>query len=118
MFPEVTAANKNVATATDAVLTCTITEITQQVSVTWENSDNDDLSGSTGGTLDQYTVIEGAFNTDKQESTLTITTTELGNLGDSTDFSCIVKSGEYSADSPAIAKILTMTKLTYGMYIL
>ena len=97
-------------------MTCSITGITQKFSVTWKNSADQDLSG-TGGTLDEYAVAEGTFNTAKQESTLTITPAGLTALTqETTSFTCIVKSGEYSTTSPDVTKTQALTKLTYGTY--
>ena len=116
----VTAPPKSVATATDAVLTCTVTEITQQVTVTWKNADGHDLAGTTGP-LDQYTVDPGTFDpqNSNQESTLTITPTGMNALSDDvpTAFTCVVKSGEYATDSPDVsATTAVLTKLTYGTF--
>ena len=112
-FAEVTAADRKVASATDAVLTCSITGITQTFSVTWKNSDDEDLS-----TKAEYAISPETLNTDTQDSTLTITTAGLAALGDTTDFTCYVKSGQYPTNSPEISKTIGMTKLNYGTCIL
>ena len=106
------------ATATNAVLTCTISEISTAVSVTWKNGDGADLADSTGA-LAQYTVDEGTYSTtnSNQQSTLTVTPTGMDALSDTTTtFTCVVKSGEYPDDSPEVsAATAALTKLTYGM---
>ena len=114
MFAEVAAADKKVATATSAILTCSITDVAQVVTVTWKNAAGDDLSGSAGA-LAEYTVAQGTIDSNKQDSTLTITSTGIAALtNDATIFTCYVKSSQYTT-SAEVSKTLTMTKLTYGV---
>ena len=114
MFSEVAAADKKVATATSATLTCSITDVAQVVTVTWKNSAAEDLSG-TAGALAQYTVAQGTIISNKQDSTLTITSTGINALADvATIFTCYVKSSQYTT-SAEVSKTLTMTKLTYAV---
>ena len=112
----VTAPAKSVATATNAVLSCTITEITQSVTVTWKNGNGDDLSGSSPAALAEYTVVQGSYSQPNQLSTLTITPAGMAALQQTTTtFTCVVKSGEYSTYSPdVIVNTAELTKLTYG----
>ena len=116
----VTAPAKSVATATPAVLTCTITDITKTVTVTWKNGEGKDLGDKK--TFAEYTVVQGAYD-DKlvppqQMSTLTITPAGMAALTDeTTPFTCVVKSIEYAKDSPeVIATTAHLTKLAYGTF--
>ena len=111
----VTAPAKSVATATDAVLSCTVTDITETVTVTWKNGNDDDLSGTS---FAEYTVDPGSYKVadGNQLSTLTITPAGMTDLADvTTGFTCVVKSKKYATHSPDVfAYTPELTKLTYG----
>ena len=106
------AADKKVATAKTATLTCAITGITTAVTVTWKNAAGADVKDE-----DEYTVSAGSLSSTKQDSTLEITSTGLASLaGTTATFTCIVKSGEFAANSPEVSDTTILTKLTFGTY--
>ena len=107
-------AAKKVSTAKTATLTCSITGITTAVTVTWKNAAGDDLKDKAEYTVSAGSVASGGTS---QDSTLEITSTGLGSITTTTAlFTCIVKSGEFAADSPEVSDSGLMTKLTFGTY--
>ena len=102
--------DKTVVTASDQLLTCQITGISQAVGVTWKNVDASDLSDL----VDEYTVSQGTVSNEAQESTLTITAAKLESLQTSTTFTCVVHSGQYPSSSPDVTKTMVMKTLTFG----
>ena len=101
-----------VATNVPATLTCAITDIDQTATVTWSLGTDASLDGVAGYTDDQGIVTNTA-----QTSKLTITSSRLQTLGDTSVFTCSVKSGEFP-DSPETKRTLTLTALTYCKFYL
>ena len=110
LLSAVTLDDETVVTATDQILTCKITDVSQVASVTWKNADTPDLSDSVEG----YAVSQGTVIDESQESTLTIKAAKLQSLQTSTIFTCVVHSGQHSISSPDVTKTMTLTTLVFG----
>ena len=81
--------NKEVEAATDAIVSCVVTGITQQLeAVVWRKGGNDvtSLSGS------NYVVSEGTYGSNSQTTTLTVNAA--ANTADTT-YTCFVTSNEW-----------------------
>ena len=87
-----------------------MTGLSQTATVTWQNPDESDISS--GGF---YTVAQGTENEGEQNSLLTINSTKLQSLTDTSTFTCVVVSGAHP-DSGNVTKTMILTKLEIGGY--
>lgn len=107
---EVTPSHKIVINSDNAaILMCQIKGLNNDaVTVVWKNSAGTELKSEPGYTVDTGSVDNNGI----QESKLKIAPDKLSTLPDVTStYSCIVKSGEYPADSPEVTKTVKLTKL-------
>ena len=89
--------------------------LSQQATVTWKDPDGNDISDGA-----DYTVNQGTWLSENQESVLTITQAKLENLKSNPAqhiFTCSVKSGEYPVNSPDVEKTMTLTILPLSKYL-
>ena len=114
---DVTSTPKNITTAVDQTLTCTIGELDPSgtpATVTWKDNDNAEvLTGDTANYGFSRGSVDGNGN---QVAELTIKSTKLADFISlsSVTYKCSVQSGQYT-DSPASGDInVTATILTLG----
>ncbi|KAL5264012.1 hypothetical protein ACHWQZ_G005188 [Mnemiopsis leidyi] len=96
------------AKGTDALLTCSITQLLNTVSVQWRDSIGQVIDNDSDYTVNQGTR-DGSGN---QYSTLQISTTKLQTLGStSVTYTCQVLSGDQTV---AVSKTMTLTLYEFG----
>ena len=105
---DVTLEDRSVSTQNDQVITCAMTGLSQTATVTWQDPDGSDISDGS-----DYTVVQGSESGGAQDSLLTIKSTKLQSLGDTSTFTCVVVSGAYP-DSGSVTKTMILTKLAFG----
>ena len=105
---DVTLEDRSVSTQNDQVITCAMAGLSQTATVTWQDPDGSDISNGS-----DYTVVEGSESGGAQDSLLTIKSTKLQSLGDTSTFTCVVVSVAYP-DSSAVTKTMNLTKLAFG----
>ena len=99
--------------ATQTVLTCSITGLSQDTPISWLDPDNNVISNSDSS---NYAIsVSSAFSGGSKESTLTIYKNKLGTLSGSVGYTCKLKSAQYTS-SPDVTKTATLTILEFGKY--
>ena len=94
--------NKEVEAATDAIVSCVVTGITQQLdAVVWRKGGNDvtTLSGS------NYVVSAGTYSSNSQTTTLTVKAAV--NTADST-YTCAIASNEWLVSNRETTVVLNV----------
>ena len=106
-----TAEDRHAVMSEDVLLTCSISQLLNTVSVQWR-----DTSGQVINSDSDYTVNQGSKDeSGKQYSTLKISTTKLQSLGaPSVTYTCQVLSGDQTA---AVSKSMTLTLYDFGKHI-
>ena len=100
--------------AAQTVITCTITGLSQDATISWLGPDNNEISTSD---TNNYVINQGSYFGGSKASTLTIFKAKLGTLSSDVNYSCKVKSALYS-DSPEVTKAMTLTILEFGKFLL
>lgn len=64
-----------------------------------------------------YSVNRGSLIGNSQDSTLTITSSEISKLSDTiSNFKCVLEAGAYEATSPKVTQTVQLTKIgTYSV---
>ena len=108
LLTAVTAEDRHAVMSEDVLLTCSISQLLNTVSVQWRDS-----SGQVINSDSDYTVNQGSKDeSGNQYSTLQISTTKLQTFGATTvTYTCQVFSGD---DSDAITKTMTLTLYDYS----
>ena len=112
-FSAVVFEDRAVSTATEQVLTCTISGLSQSTLVTWVDPDNNEISDSD---TNNYVIAQGSFIFGSKASTLTIKTAEFAFLSSGDVFKCKLKSALYPTDSPEVVNEMTLTLLSLGKW--
>ena len=104
--------------ATDDIaqtLTCNIGMVTQAVTVSWKDTADVDITN--GG---DYTITQGTVNSNKQESTLTISSSKLQSLTTTSPMTwkCAAKSVQYPDSEQSAFQNVVVTFLTFGEFYL
>jgi len=97
-------------------LTCKIGDITAAVDVKWKDKDGGDITDTQEG----YTITKGSVNQKKvQESTLTISPTQLQKLNTSSPvtYQCSAKSSQYPQSKESPYQNLVVTFHDFGEFI-
>jgi hypothetical protein len=84
-FPAISVYGKEVAANTTAVISCSVTDITEQMNITWSGFDADDRYVQTSGSYDDSTNSQtGTLTVDQsattEDKTYTCTVTSLQNM--------------------------------------
>ena len=97
-------------TASDQELTCTISGLSTETSVTWV--DNDNLSILDTDT-DNYIIDQGSYVFGSKASVLTIKKAKLDTFvaGQTYNYKCKLKSAQYPDDSPFVVNMMVLTPL-------
>ena len=104
----VTAEDRHAVMSEDVVLTCSISQLLNTVSVQWRDSSGQVINSDSGYTVNQGSKDESG----NQYSTLQISATKLQTFGaTSIAYTCQVFSGD---DSDAITKTMTLTLYDYS----
>ena len=111
--PGVNFDDTSITTATDQLLTCTLTGLSQDTAVTWIDPDNNEISESDE---ENYVIDQGSYVFGNKISTLTIKVAKINSLTSGDRFKCKVRSSLYPTYSPEIVKEMTLTILTFGNY--
>ena len=106
----VTAEDRHTVMNEDVLLTCSISQLLNTVSVQWRDS-----SGQVINSDSDYTVNQGSKDeSGNQHSTLQISTTKLQSLGStSVTYTCQVLSGDQTV---AISKSMTLTTYDFSKF--
>ena len=109
---DVTAEERHAVMSEDVLLTCSISQLLNTVSVQWR-----DTSGQVINRDSDYTVNQGSKDeSGNQYSTLQISTTKLQSLGStSVTYTCQVLSGDQTA---AVLKSMTLTLYDFSKVLL
>ena len=104
-------ADRTVSTATAQTITCSITGLSQDSSVTWIDPDNSQISVFDTGNyvIDQATYVFG-----NKQPTLTIKASKLSSLTTGDIFKCQLRSSLYSLYSPDVTDEMVLTLLNLG----
>ena len=103
--------DRTVTTATDQTITCTLSGLSQDTSVTWIDPDNNDITNTD---TTNYIINQGTFVFGSKAATLTITTAKISMLTSGDRFRCRVKSTLYATYSSDVVKEMTLSFLTLG----
>lgn len=109
-FSAVTLENRYAVMGADVEMTCIISKLISTVSVQWRNAKGEIVNSD-----DQLTVKQGSKDDNgKQQSTLTISKTELQAMGTTTTtFSCEVLSADQTV---AITKTMTLSIYDFSKF--
>ena len=103
--------NRLVTTATDQTITCSISGLSVDSSVTWIDPDNNEISNSD---TNNYVISQGIFIFGSKAPTLTFTTARIAALTSGDTFKCELRSALYSVHSPDVVKSMALSFLTLG----
>ena len=103
--------DRTVTTTTDQTITCTLSGLSQDTSVTWIDPDNNDITNTD---TTNYVINQGTFIFGSKAATLTITTAKIATLTSGDRFRCRVKSTLYATYSSDVVKEMTLSFLTLG----
>ena len=107
--------DKSITTVTDQLLTCTLTGLSQDTTVTWIDPENNEISDSD---VENYLIDQGAYVFGNKLSTLTIKVAKINLLSTGDRFKCKVRSSLYPTYSPEVVKEMTLTLLSFGIVLL
>ena len=106
---------KSITTSVGQSLSCVIEGLTETASVTWKNSDGQDITNmaDTVGTIDEGVVDNGV-----QTSVLTFTADDMTTfVGETTlTYKCSVTSGQFPDSPPSADVDVVANILTFGEY--
>ena len=104
--------DRSVSTAKDQTITCSISGLSQDTSVTWIGPDDNDIFSTD---TDNYVISQGSYSLGSKSATLTIKTAKLATLTSGDVFKCKLKSALYATHSPDVVKSMVLTFLTLGI---
>ena len=101
-------------TAVDQTLVCNIGDVTTVVAVSWTSGDDTPITNGGG-----YTITPGTVVSNIQKSSLTITAATLQGLTTTSSviWKCAATSGEFPESELSEFKDLTVTFLTFGLFL-
>ena len=109
--------NRAVVTASDQMLTCTITGLSESTTVTWVDPDN--LSILDTDTVN-YDIDQGTYDSGERRSTLKIKKAKLDTFtaGQTYNYRCKLKSALYPDDSPFVVNQMVLSILELGQTVI
>ena len=111
IFSAVSLEDRSVSIATDQTITCVISGLSQDTSVTWIDPDDNVVSVSDA---DNYIVDQGSFVFGSKTASLTIKTAKLADLSSGDVYKCKLRSSRYPDNSPDVVKEMVLTLLSLG----
>ena len=110
-FSAMSLPDRTTTTATDQIIVCSISGLSQDALVTWIGPDNVEISDTD---TENYVIDQGSFVFGSKAPTLTIKTAMISSLTSGAAYKCQVKSTLYPTYSPEVVKAMTLTLLTFG----
>ena len=101
------------ATKTPQSISCVVTGLSQDTTITWMGPDDQDILASD---TNNYAINPGSYDQGAKTSTLQIKVARLDTLPGISSFKCKVKSAQYTTYSPEVVKSMTLTLLKLGLY--
>ena len=99
--------------ATEQVLTCTLSGLYQDTSVSWIGPDESEILVSD---TTRYVIDQGIYVFGSKASTLTIKQSVISTLSVTSEYKCKIKSARYPTHSPDVIKQMTLTLLQLGNF--
>ena len=96
----------------DRTISCVVTGMSAETTVTWIDPNNVVISNSD---TDNYVLNEGNYIEGNKDYFLTIKKVVMQSLAETSIYKCKVKSAFYPTHSPEAVKQMTLTSLTFGM---
>ena len=103
--------DRTVIANSDQVLTCAVTGLSADTTVTWVDPSNNEISDSD---TNNYVLNQGNYIGGSKEFFLTIKKVVIQSLAETTVYKCKVKSALYPVYSPETVNEMTLTALTLG----
>ena len=113
VFSAVKFEDRSITTATEQTITCGITGLTADTTVSWIGPDDNEITGSD---VLNYRIDQGDYVLGSKSSSLTITTLKISTLTSGDKFKCKLKSAQYPTYSPEVTEEMTITLLTLGRH--
>ena len=105
--------DRSVSTKVDQVLTCSISDLSQDALITWIDPDDNVISDSDNN---NYVIDQGTYVFGRKVSTLTIKQRVFESLPTNSVFKCKLKSAAYPEFSPDVVNEMTLTLLELGKF--
>ena len=112
IFSAVKFDDQSITTATEQTITCGITGLSADTTVSWIGPDDNEITGSD---VLNYRIDQGNYVLGSKSSSLTITTLKIAALSSGDKFKCKLKSAQYPTYSPEVTEEMTITLLTLGI---
>lgn len=110
LFSEVITEDKYIFASSLHIFTCTVIGVNVLPDISWV-----DKEGTAFSSDDEIQVIPGSLNGNMVISLLQVSSTKLQEMDTTFLLTCLVKSGEYTIDSPFVESSFTVTKLDFGI---
>ena len=100
----VTGTSKEVEQGTDVTLSCVVDNISEEVTVSWTDSDSGEVASDTTN----YEIDTGTYNANEQTTTLTVKA--VSNTEDTTYYCVITNSTDSSSIGSAVVTLNVFSK--------